>query len=419
MDEQGCSIVPLQSLTLDLPPSCVEFCPGHPDYFVVGTYNLQKDIDEAAARDDREEQQTRKRAQARNGSLVLFKLTDAAEIEHVQTVLYPSAILDLHFHPRRERGTMLAVVSSTGTVSFFKLSTSGEPSVSLTEINTHKPLGGEEDILFLSCSWHPHVHSLLAITTSSHQVHILQVDDGLGVRKTHTAPVTTHTLEAWTVAFSPFTLRHVLGTTDSSRQDSWMFSLFSGGDDSKLLGTSCVYDRDRNGTGDDSIETPNPAINLKGHKAGVTAILPLELQLLSGASVVVTGCYDDHIRVFSIHDQEEGGSIHTPKLLAEQNLHGGVWRLKLVKLEKMVGIAKEDLSWAALILASCMHAGSRVLEIRGDYAGRCETKVLGRFETHKSMNYGSDFQPGTKQGGLNLRCVSTSFYDKLLCLWEY
>lgn len=27
---------------LGLPPSCIEFCPAHPEYMLVGTYNLQE-----------------------------------------------------------------------------------------------------------------------------------------------------------------------------------------------------------------------------------------------------------------------------------------------------------------------------------------------------------------------------------------
>lgn len=43
-------------------------------------------------------------------------------------------------------------------------------------------------------------------------------------------------------------------------------------------------------------------------------------------------------------------------------------------------------------------------------------EVLGRFEEHRSMNYGSDVQPGD---GRLRTIVSTSFYDKLLCLWHF
>lgn len=63
-----------------------------------------------------------------------------------------------------------------------------------------------------------------------------------------------------------------------------------------------------------------------------------------------------------------------------------------------------------------MHAGTRIVELRKDADGQWEIEVLSKFEEHKSMNYGSDVQPG--DGALKT-IVSTSFYDKLLCLWRY
>jgi diphthine methyl ester acylhydrolase len=74
------SIEPLRSkvsITLDLPPSCVQFCPAHPQYFVVGTYNLERG--DEAARPDPEDETIQaenleaKKPQSRNGSLVLFR----------------------------------------------------------------------------------------------------------------------------------------------------------------------------------------------------------------------------------------------------------------------------------------------------------------------------------------------------------
>lgn len=66
-----------QSMVLDLPPSCIEFCPSHPSYFVVGTYYLEQtadvtnsDLDEGH---QRVEDKTAK-PQSRNGSLVVFQL---------------------------------------------------------------------------------------------------------------------------------------------------------------------------------------------------------------------------------------------------------------------------------------------------------------------------------------------------------
>ena len=73
-----------------------------------------------------------------------------------------------------------------------------------------------------------------------------------------------------------------------------------------------------------------------------------------------------------------------------------------------------------VILASCMHAGARVVRLcKGESGygdGAWEFEVLARFEEHESMNYGADFQPD----GLDIakRVISISFYDKLMCLWR-
>lgn len=70
-----------QSLSLELPPSCIELCPKHPCYFVVGTYNLQPDESTTAASEDDDQQpQDRniptKSLQSRNGTLVVYKISD-------------------------------------------------------------------------------------------------------------------------------------------------------------------------------------------------------------------------------------------------------------------------------------------------------------------------------------------------------
>ncbi|KAI0098847.1 WD40-repeat-containing domain protein [Nemania sp. FL0031] len=427
MEVKDREIVSLRSLVLDLPPSCIEFCPAHPDHFVVGTYNLRKEesavVDNGGVSDDEDCHENVKKPQSRNGSLVVFRLAEKADdISHVQTLSYPSALLDLHFHPHQDKHEVLATVSSTGTLSFFQLSPRQLPSRPLVELTSHKPLGEGESVLFLSCAWHPSLAHLLAITTSDYQVHILRIDDSWGAHQTSSSPIIAHTLEAWTVAFSPLLGISQDETDDTVPEGVCELTIYSGGDDSKLLSTTCFYNsrEGNNDSDDDSMTVPYPIVTTKGHTAGVTAILPLSLTLLDGSRIVATGSYDDCLRIYSIHRQVGGIMIRPPKLLAEENLGGGVWRLKLVKLEKpsKEGTASQT-CWSALILASCMHAGSRILEISGDYSGFCQIKVLGRFEEHKSMNYGSDCQPGTESNGQPLRCVSTSFYDRLLCLWEF
>ena len=75
------------------------------------------------------------------------------------------------------------------------------------------------------------------------------------------------------------------------------------------------------------------------------------------------------------------------------------------------------------LLASCMHAGTRIVQLSrsGD---EWEFTVQAKFEEHKSMNYGSDVQPLIGNGGASGEekkarvIVSTSFYDKLMCVWR-
>jgi hypothetical protein len=77
------------------------------------------------------------------------------------------------------------------------------------------------------------------------------------------------------------------------------------------------------------------------------------------------------------------------------------------------------------LLASCMHAGSRIVRLEwlgnsAEGSGEWTFRVLAKFEEHKSMNYGSDVQPVQRgQEGGQRTIVSTSFYDKLMCVWQF
>jgi diphthamide biosynthesis protein 7 len=110
-----------------------------------------------------------------------------------------------------------------------------------------------------------------------------------------TTIITSHILEPWTMAFSP----------DSSL-------IFSGGDDAVLQCTPFKAE----GT-DDGTVAPLWS-DRRIHQAGVTAILPVGDQLL------ITGSYDDHIRLIS------APPTGRRQALSELNLSGGVWRLKML-----------------------------------------------------------------------------------------
>jgi diphthamide biosynthesis protein 7 len=111
--------------------------------------------------------------------------------------------------------------------------------------------------------------------------------------------LTSHSLEPWTLAFSP----------DTSH-------IFSGGDDAVLQSMQVSY-----GSGSDGDDSPSSTTlwsDRKTHEAGVTAILPLANDLL------ITGSYDDNIRLVS------APPVGRRQVLAELNLEGGVWRLRML-----------------------------------------------------------------------------------------
>lgn len=64
-----------------------------------------------------------------------------------------------------------------------------------------------------------------------------------------------------------------------------------------------------------------------------------------------------------------------------------------------------------------MHAGARIVRLMRGRDSSWNFEVLAKFEEHQSMNYGSDVQPD--QNGTMKTLISTSFYDKLLCLWKF
>lgn len=269
----------------------------------------------------------------------------------------------------------------------------------------------------------------MAVTTSTGKVILVRVqNDYKGLKRLRT--VLNHDAEAWCVAFSPISHRE----TSSGETFS---TVFSGGDDFKMLLKTHATHPDTNDTtcsdsepatssdsDDESEETCIPPRGKKGirHDAGVTAILPLRLTTSDGYSVVVTGSYSDHLSAWGvIPPYKADGLVPASRLLKRSNLGGGVWRLKVI--EEISGHPAD--SWSITLLVSCMHAGARVVRIEGSLGAVNDIKVLWRFEEHESMNYGSDYAWVDRREffgegeGRKIVCVSTSFYDKRLCLWTF
>ena len=322
----------------------------------------------------------------------------------VQTCEQPSAILDIRFHVSRDRCSVLAVASSTGTLSIFQLDPATDEAFPLRHLQTSRCDDLGEDIMFLQCQWQPDTQeNNVGVTTTTGQCRLLVLNDDWAI-KTYVDFDISNTLEAWSLAFAPDMLTSAEGDAQQV--------IYCGGDDSVLRYISCKVEP-KNGWSE-AMES-HPMIQMRGqHNAGVTAILPLSLETSSGGRLVVTGSYDDTIRLFSIQDPHKVFGAKSIQLLADCNLGGGVWRLNLIDVVK----SNEDVR--IRVLASCMYAGARIILLQSfQKQEEWKIQVLAQFEEHESMNYGSDFIVSSGKELSTVKVVSTSFYDKLLCLWEY
>ncbi|KKA28006.1 hypothetical protein TD95_004847 [Thielaviopsis punctulata] len=417
-DQLERGIASVQSTVLDLPPCCIEFSPFHPEYFVVGTYFLDRK-DPASGRSEVAEEGNsdegegeRKQPQHRTGSIKVYHVKPEAEkTTLIQTSFQPSALLDLHFHqkPDNTGAAVLVAVTSTGTVTFHTLDPLAQPSAPLSDLACRRFESVAEDTLILFCAWHPTEHDLMAVTTSDGRVILARVDlETYDIKGFREIPIENE-LENWFVALTP---------TDSTAEGEKAFTILSGGDDAVMRWTSCVFKSDDDVCTDNEddlgLALPYPPATLRNqHMAGITAILPLPNKLTDGSTLLISGSYDDTIRLFAFKPQHETYGIRSCRLLAEKNLGGGVWRVKVMH-ESQDGKAMT-------LLVSCMYAGTRIVrlvnETRDDDGWTFQ--VLAKFEEHKSMNYGSEFVPGFFcEEGKERLVISTSFYDKLMCVWR-
>lgn len=283
----------------------------------------------------------------------LFSQFSDPNSTEIQSLATDFAILDIQWTPYSELvgGDLLAVATSTGILAFYRLQQQQEqPKLVLSHV---QHITDDDTTLVLSLTWHPVRPGVLGLTLSDGRVCVCtstsmgtgsgtgsgsgsteEDDTAAGLWSQDAAvslqDVHEHELEAWMMTFTPESL-----------------NVLSGGDD-MVLQCSHVSDDDDDDDGDDESEAEEEEEqkgdqvedeqhvqktnknknktnflwqNRKLHHAGITAILPLSKTL------VITGSYDDHIRLLQL--PKIPGDTR-PQLLAELNLGGGVWRLKLL-----------------------------------------------------------------------------------------
>lgn len=331
-------------------------------------------------------------------------------------------MFDLHFHP--EDHELLAITSSVGSVALFKVTSQGSSSdLEIKHIWTH-PVHEDPSTPALFLAWTPRnwlsdSRDGFAATFSDGRTSIFGTSPGKDSQITDENSIAElgsfdarQTIEVWFVALAAY--ENNVGDETTAR----IPFLFTGNDFGSLHTRRFNVDAVSGDASQDDEHTVLPPLLLdhddraRHHFAGVTSILPVPFPLIDDAPILLTGSYDEYLRVY--HTTPRGNT------LAEVCLGGGVWRLQLLRTEKVAASNNDGSEWRFLVLASCMHAGTRVVRVtwRGqDGNDGWEMEVLAEFTEHESMNYASDAWRGAQQDG-SLVCVSSSFYDRRVCLWR-
>ena len=302
-------------------------------------------------------------------------------------------MLDLKFSPKKD--DTFAVAGSNGTLETFLLNVPN--TVSLTKVHSLQIC--DTSVLVLSLDW---------CTIAGYENRLaLSLSDGRLVVVTLTLRepcihFKAHSLEAWSVAWD---------SLDSAIS-------YSGGDDSAFcihknwiqqLENETVCQKHEEAKIDEKVMEYVPfSRDLKLHGAGVTAILPIG-QNEHGDVFVITGSYDEYLRVLKRRSNSKTWNSEV-----EMHLGGGVWRLNLI--DKLVQ-KRMDKSCKLRILASCMHAGPKVVQLELSNEDTWNASILAQFLEHESMNYASDVKASDEHENGVLTVVSSSFYDRKLCVW--
>lgn len=316
---------------------------------------------------------------------------------------------------------MLGIAGSDGSVSLYRVSREAEDKEPQIRLIWTRKIHEEENTPALFLAWtpqdwfqHPAMKDAqgFAVTfsdgrtsvfaTSSSEDKDITQGDGSDLVESIFQP--RESIEAWFVALADYS------TQPETGRNSVAFS-FMGNDFGSLNVRQFTSPDDQ--TEEDvlleELQVSNTDDKARHHAAGVTSILPLPIPLFQNAPVLLTGSYDEYIRVY--HATSRGA------VLAEEQLGGGVWRLQIIHTDRNEGGVE------FLILASCMHAGTRIVRVswrnQEPGLGEWDIHALAQFTEHESMNYASGVWKKTADtNSSELVCVSSSFYDKRLCLWK-
>lgn len=436
---------------LDQEPDTIALVPEYPNFLVVGTYSLISTDDDSGI-------------STRRGSLQLLPFSSSCEQSSVTLDRkdFDFGIYDVGFHPRIR--DILGVATSDGRVLIYRVqptkSLDGQlERLSLHEIGTvladEDKESGEMNMIITQlhfidstvqslCMDLDYLIIFIVVTTQSGNTNLIETcintasNGGSKLDHSYTQLRNIHRqsyeLEAWTV------LPLLAGATSEMKKTGYSprdVVVISGGDDSQLLISRLTF----GSTPSTSSPTSVPAriklaeagctrllTDKRTHGAGIVSTCLLDTTLLElnhfpeSSYIFLTGSYDERIRLFHLKLPQTDGGRCELNVLSDFAMSGGVWRIMLLdsytnadEIDYVFLIAGHT-AGALILRLTCTPPGDSFTEALENwhYRWRVET----HFTEHQSLVYAVAAR-GKRQQRSMWQLISTSFYDKLVCEWEW
>lgn len=317
----------------------VEFCleAGFERHVAIGTYQL----DAASG--------------ARHGRCYMGQITHENKLS-ISSRIDCDGILDMKWSRANQSRGQLCLALATGALQFYPVDPKFGTQNTIQVATQHET---DKTVMCLSCDWH-FTKPTIAVSMSDGCVAVCDVLSG-----SVTSQWKAHGFEAWVAAFS--------------RSGA---IVMSGGDD-------CVF------RGVDAREpTTSVFSNSREHTAGVCTISASP----HDDNLVVTGCYDDTVRVWDLRNMRR--SVNSIG-----DLGGGVWR------------ARWHPSVPGRLLCACMRGGFFVLE-HVTLGHEPSPTILAHHDqgSPESVAYGCDWSLDPSLADL---VVTASFYDHRVDTWTF
>lgn len=341
------TIETLHTVDTEYSADCVEWCPNGDfiDYFLCGTYQLIEN--ESSPSDDGSGALTK-----RKGRLYLFHY-DAVNDQLLQSdCLETAAILDAKWLIEGASETpTVGVANGLGEVFLYQLIDGKLKELSRCHLNVD-----DNNLLTTAIDWSPVGSGNRRMTAIDSKGHVSLLELGEASLDV-LSRWPSHEYEGWTCAF-----------------DKWNPNvIYSGGDEMALA----VHD----------IRSPGQKVlTNRTHTAGITTLL----SLADIEHRLITGSYDDHLRIFDTRQLK--------RELSSVNLGGGVWRIRQNPVRK---------DW---ILCANMYHNFSIVQ------GIDAPTVVAEYFEHSSICYGADWKQDTARVGREKSYLmgTCSFYDHKL-----